>query len=343
MYGYKVLRKFAIVIAATLLASMSPVAEAAKTPRAKSIAGREDAVKNTILNGRGAPKPSLGIDGDFYIDVTTFTIYGPKKGSKWPAGFNLRGPQGEDGKSGERGAAGASGTGSKGEKGERGEKGEKGDKGEAGAVGATGPAGMQGATGAQGPAGPAGVAGATGATGATGSQGPQGLKGDTGDQGPQGVKGDTGDQGVKGDTGTIGPAGPSAVRIVTIDSFTVGTSTSVEYRSGMFGVIERGKSYYFEIVLTGKVATASALGKYFGSYIEGSEAGLTITSTFSSSSGYLLTRSMGAEDVYQFRWSGTVTGAVNSAQLRLVMYHLNSTAIVTVNGVARFQEVGTLN
>ena len=33
---------------------------------------------NTLLSGKGAPKSTVGIDGDFYIDTNKMNIYGPK-------------------------------------------------------------------------------------------------------------------------------------------------------------------------------------------------------------------------------------------------------------------------
>ena len=52
---------------------------------------------------------------------------------------------------------------------------------------------------------------------------------------------------------------------------------------------------------------------------------------------------MAPQDVYQFRWAGTVSGAVNVAQLRLVIYHLNSSLVITATGIARFQEIGDIS
>jgi hypothetical protein len=49
---------------------------------------------NTVLNGKGAPTAKLGINGDFYIDVLTFNIYGPKTSNRWPAPVSLKGPAG---------------------------------------------------------------------------------------------------------------------------------------------------------------------------------------------------------------------------------------------------------
>jgi hypothetical protein len=38
---------------------------------------------NTVLNGTGPPIPSVGKDGDFYIDTSDDVLYGPKNGA-WP-------------------------------------------------------------------------------------------------------------------------------------------------------------------------------------------------------------------------------------------------------------------
>jgi hypothetical protein len=98
---------------------------------------------NTILNGATVPAGGIGNNGDFYLDTTSETLYGPKAGGSWPAsGTSLVGPQG---------AAGSQGV--------------------AGSQGATGPAGT---TGPAGPAGPAGVAGPIGVPGPAGPPGPAG-------------------------------------------------------------------------------------------------------------------------------------------------------------------------
>ena len=107
-----------------------------------------------MLNGATAPNNNQGVNGDFFINTATNTIYGPKANGAWPAGVSLVGPQGPTG------AAGATGP-----------------QGVAGAVGPQGTAGATGLTGAVGAVGPQGPAGATGSTGAVGPQGPQGLAG----------------------------------------------------------------------------------------------------------------------------------------------------------------------
>ena len=47
-------------------------------------AGTNGTDGNTILNGTSAPGPTVGNNGDFYIDTATDTLYGPKAGGTWP-------------------------------------------------------------------------------------------------------------------------------------------------------------------------------------------------------------------------------------------------------------------
>jgi hypothetical protein len=121
-------------------------------------------VGNTILNGVGNPfDQSLGQVGDFYLNTTTNTLFGPKTAiAGWPAeGIVLAGsggaagPQGPQGPQGPEGPAGA--TGATGPQGPAGADGGIGPQGPSGAVGATGPVGTVGPTGATGPIYPGGT------------------------------------------------------------------------------------------------------------------------------------------------------------------------------------------
>lgn len=47
---------------------------------------------NTILSGNGIPTTSIGKDGDFYIDLDAWHIYGPKVLGSWPPGTQLSPP-----------------------------------------------------------------------------------------------------------------------------------------------------------------------------------------------------------------------------------------------------------
>lgn len=65
---------------------------------------------NTFLSGSGAPASSLGIDGDYYMDVPGKVWYGPKALGAWPAGFSVVGPAGTNGMNGINGSPGAPGA-----------------------------------------------------------------------------------------------------------------------------------------------------------------------------------------------------------------------------------------
>jgi len=200
-------------------------------PEVATAAGRSSSTPiNTILNGKGAPKSSLGINGDFYIDTRSLLIYGPKTKGKWPAPKNLQGPTGPSGSDGRNGTDGKSAintninsvTGPQGERGAvgpQGEKGEKGEKGDAGLPGAPGPAGLPGAPGP------------TGASGSNGSQGPQG---------PLGA------------TGASGAVGPSEVTVVDIPSWTMSSATPFSFSiSDVIGELRAGSNYKFELFIYG--------------------------------------------------------------------------------------------
>jgi len=222
-----------------------------------SAAGRTAAsIPNTILNGKGAPITSLGINGDFYIDTRSLLIYGPKAKGKWPLPQNLQGPIGATGVTGVSGSDGKNGSDA------------KSGTSNANIVGTTGPQGERGLTGAAGPAGPAGAAGSSGAgggtagaTGATGAVGATGASGSAGSIGPSGPTGTTGATGLTGTTGAsgapgdAGAAGTSEVKIISIPNFTINTSTPLGVASSSaFGSLAINSSYFFQIYLTGQAS-----------------------------------------------------------------------------------------
>jgi hypothetical protein len=51
----------------------------------------------TVLSGAGAPTAGVGFDGDFYINTTNSTIYGPKTTGDWGTATSLVGPKGDTG------------------------------------------------------------------------------------------------------------------------------------------------------------------------------------------------------------------------------------------------------
>jgi hypothetical protein len=53
---------------------------------------------NTILNGTALPTAGTGVNGDFYLDTVTHTLFGPKANGQWPSsGTSLVGPAGSSG------------------------------------------------------------------------------------------------------------------------------------------------------------------------------------------------------------------------------------------------------
>jgi hypothetical protein len=61
--------------------------------------GTNGADGKTVLNGTTNPV-AQGVDGDFYINTATSTIFGPKTGGVWGAGTSLVGPTGATGSNG---------------------------------------------------------------------------------------------------------------------------------------------------------------------------------------------------------------------------------------------------
>jgi len=255
-------RKHTEVIATLLLttmfiASTLPISEAATKP--KSAGRTSNSISNTILNGKGAPLSTWGINGDFYIDTRSLLIYGPKKSNKWPLPQSLQGPVGAAGSDGKNGSEGkaisnastvAGPTGSQGDKGEKGDKGEAGLAGGNGLPGAAGLTGLTGATGATGPSG-GGGGGTPGATGATGTQGATGATGTQGATGAIGAKGETGTAGSSGTTGlagAVGATGPSNVYRGTLSFPDISGGVGTSQTATLSG-FSAGLSYLVEVAI----------------------------------------------------------------------------------------------
>ena len=277
------------------------------TPPTVNAAGRANAaVTNTIRSGNGVPAVSLGIDGDFYIDLKTMNFYGPKANKRWPIPTSLRGPAGASGPSGVDGKNGTTASAT------------------AGAAGATGPAGPAGAKGETGATGPKGETGAAGAAG-TGSAGP---KGDTGAQGPAGPK---------GDAGAAGPIQSLNLTQWTLAAGLIGGGSE----SSSFGNLVAGKKYIFTITVNGrmgmdvttfrsspelKCSDGSAAIIYDYSY--GFEPSFDGTGEYNRMS-YIIV--------------GSVSVASNSAFSVVVKDGRGTGKTVTLNGTAIIQEVGSIN
>jgi hypothetical protein len=149
----------------------------------------------TVSNGTSKPVSGTGVNGDFYINTATNTLFGPKANGAWPSGVSLVGPTGATGAQGIQGATGATGV--------------------------PGVAGADGKTVRNGTSDPVSGTGVDGDfyinTAANTLFGPKAngawpsgvsLVGATGAQGIQGATGATGAAGPKGDTGATGPQGP---------------------------------------------------------------------------------------------------------------------------------------
>lgn len=279
---------------------------------------------NTILNGKGAPKSSLGIDGDFYIDTRSLLIYGPKRKGKWPTPQSIQGPTGPSGNDGKNGADGKASSntnvnnvaGPQGPQGLPGPQGEKGEKGDPGPPGAIGPAGLPGAPGAN------------GANGSSGAPGPQG---------PQGATGATGPTGAKGETGTVGP---SEVTVIDIPQFTLGTSVGYTFAASQaFGTLKANNSYKFEIFIR---ANSNILGLVLGADLLASGGVLQFSYIRSD---FRIVNYSTAPASYGFLISGTIqiAGADSSLVVRIIdAYGDSGQAPLVFSGKAYITLVGAI-
>jgi hypothetical protein len=240
------------LIVLLLIALGLPSAVAATKPKA---AGRSaTAVINTVLNGKGAPSKSIGINGDFYIDTRSLLISGPKTKGKWPAARSMQGANGTNGVNGSNGSDGKNGNDAKnistastiaGPAGPKGAAGTNGLDGAAGSRGSDGSNGANGSIGATGATGPAG----SGSAGAAGTPGTNGANGSNGVNGADGAAGLTGATGARGETGT---AGLPEVTNIEIPAWTLQTATAYGFATSIgFGELKAGKSYQISILLWG--------------------------------------------------------------------------------------------
>jgi hypothetical protein len=234
-------------------------------------AGNNGLDGKTVLNGNTNPSASIGTNGDFYINTTANSLFGPKTNDIWGNGVSLVGSQGIQGATGLQGTAGTNGTnGSNGNDGlsayqiwlNAGNtgtevqfvtalRGASGTQGQQGIQGLQGPIGLTGATGPQGVAGTNGTnglsayqiwinAGNTGTEaqflnsirGATGAQGPQGIQGV---QGLTGLTGATGPQGNAGTNGTNGSNGNDGLSAYQIWLNSGNTGTEAQFLTALLG------------------------------------------------------------------------------------------------------------
>lgn len=295
-------KTIAISLAFTLFAIQGAGA-ASKTSITVKKAGRATTqTPNTILSGSGVPAKSIGINGDFYIDIKNANLYGPKTDGAWKVTTSLKAPESKNiaaPTSGANGAVGAVGpkgaTGDRGLNGATGPAGITGAKGETGLTGATGPTGPTGptgakgdagVTGAKGDAGAIGVAGPAGLTGATGPSGLAGTSGLPGANGAAGAAGANGATGAKGDTGLTGPAGISSATFnsITFTGNLAGNAGSTK-ASDTFGTFAAGKSYVVHLLINTYDANSSVFTYGLGLSLTASGANPVISISYSVAYG----------------------------------------------------------
>lgn len=374
------------LIAITLIALLisSPQAfPAGKTSLVVKDAVRSSkSIPNTILSGNVIPLKTVGIDGDFYIDLKSANLYGPKTKGVWKLATTLRVPETKDvvvpvagidgakGNTGEQGLAGANGTnGAAGAKGADGVKGADGAKGATGLTGATGSTGYTGATGSVGATGAKGETGATGLTGAAGTNGTAGAKGDTGTAGTNGVdgskgdtglagaKGDTGIQGVKGDTGltgssgsqgatgSAGAAGISSAQWVAMPLMTLASDSPDGSTPWVnFGFASADGSFTFQIILDGTLSGTPPTLLSIKLEVEAAGVASNMNLQIMCSDGTSFVNGSAGRRI-QFVAIGTITSTATSTLLKARVSDMKgniSGLILSFNGTALITKVGSI-
>ncbi|NRF39296.1 hypothetical protein [Pedobacter foliorum] len=59
--------------------------------------GATGAAGSKIYSGNTTPAVNLGVNGDYYLNTTSYLFYGPKTSGTWPAPINMKGPKGDPG------------------------------------------------------------------------------------------------------------------------------------------------------------------------------------------------------------------------------------------------------
>jgi hypothetical protein len=365
-----------LALISTLISSPQAL-PAGKTSLVVKEAGRSStSIPNTILSGNVVPAKTVGIDGDFYIDVKNANLYGPKTKGVWKLATTLRiadtkvvvvpaaGIDGAKGNTGEQGLSGANGSnGVDGAKGADGVKGADGAKGATGLTGATGSTGYTGATGAKGETGASGLAGAAGtngtagAKGDTGTAGANGVDGSKGDTGLAGAKGDAGIQGVKGDTGltgssgsqgatgATGAAGISSAQWVSVPLMRLASDSPVEGTPWVtFGIASTDGSYTFQMILDGTFSGTTPGTLSIGLEVSAVGAATNMNSQIMSSDATNFVNGSYGRRI-QFIVIGTITTAATSTllQARVIDMRGNiSGSILSFNGTALITKVGSI-
>ncbi len=298
------------------LATFSPMQLTAEA------AGRStSAAVNTILNGKGAPKNSIGIDGDFYIDTRSLLIYGPKAKGRWSSPQSIQGPTGPSGNDGRNGSDGKTVSTSN-------------------VNTVVGPQGIQGALGPVGPQGEKGEKGEQGLPGATGAAGAPGISGAAGASGPNGAQGPAGPAGATGAKGETGTSVSSEVFVVDIPAWTLSTSTPFSYAtSAAFGTLIANNSYSFHMQIRGSSAVNSmVLG------LEVLSSGNAVSFAYSRNN-IRYAASSSISTLYTFDVMGTikVSDADGALQIRVLDgFGESATNALTLTGKAYITPIGAI-
>lgn len=297
-------RSAAVLLATLLITSVTTDVNAAGRTT-KSVA-------NTILNGKGAPKKTVGIDGDFYIDTRSLLIYGPKTKGKWPTPANLQGPTGPSGNDGKNGSDGKTVS----------------------TNATTSARGEQGATG------PQGIQGLQGLPGEKGEKGDAGLPGLPGASGPAGSSGSAGATGAQGPAGATGAAGPSEVTVVDIPQWILSSGAPFSYiSSANFGQLLVGRSYKFELYVFG-TSTSPNLVLGGDVLVPNTDLEFSYLRADDRYAGYAASAHR-----YSFYFSGTVSAIQGNAgiSVRIIdAYGETGTAPLTLTGKAYITLVGAI-
>ena len=354
-------KAIAISLAITIFTMQGAVA-AAKTSVTVKKAGRATTqVPNTILSGSGVPASSIGIDGDFYIDIKNANLYGPKTKGAWKVAISLRARKTKNiaapvsVTAGAAGAVGAKGaTGDRGLNGATGLAGNTGAKGDTGLTGASGLAGPAGASGAQGPSGATGAKGDAGANGTPGANGVAGPAGSTGATGPSGLAGANGTPGangaagVKGDTGLTGATGAAGVSnsyFVDIQQWTLSTSVnSGTSDSAQFGTLVGSGAYTFEIVLDGTFSPGTATLMSIGMQLIASVTPISLQYRVFTSDSTSFINAVGGRH-YQFLIMGTIVCGTSTTSLTLRaidQYGATASNMLSFSGKILINKVGAI-
>lgn len=67
--------------------------------------GQDGADGRTVLNGNTDPTAEQGSVGDFYINTSSYVLFGPKTSSGWGSGESILGAKGDKGDKGDKGEA----------------------------------------------------------------------------------------------------------------------------------------------------------------------------------------------------------------------------------------------